>query len=153
MKRYHYTACGLDYVYLINGYHVHETPYGSGVSIDNVDELHRAIADCIITGQQRIRGGELRFLRSMMDISQTRMGQILGLKRSRIAQIEGEPTAPLTSTADNLLRYRYAAFMKEHSVLRDLCDLLDEMEDSLEQKNVVMENEGGHWQCDEKIAA
>jgi putative transcriptional regulator len=30
---YHYTECGLDNVYLENGFTVHKTAYGRGVSI------------------------------------------------------------------------------------------------------------------------
>ena len=28
IEEYHHTGCGLDYVYLLNGYTVHETAYG-----------------------------------------------------------------------------------------------------------------------------
>ena len=30
---YHYTACGLDNIYLFNGYELHQTEDGDGVSI------------------------------------------------------------------------------------------------------------------------
>ena len=40
---HHYTGSGLDYVYLANGYEIHETPFGKAVSIHNADELHRVL--------------------------------------------------------------------------------------------------------------
>ena len=46
---HHYVNSGLDYVYLANGFTVHDTPYGSGVAIENADGLHHAIAVAIIT--------------------------------------------------------------------------------------------------------
>ena len=39
MSSYHYTMCGLDYVYLTNGYREHVTEYGSGISIERADAL------------------------------------------------------------------------------------------------------------------
>jgi putative transcriptional regulator len=41
--RYHYTECGLDNIYLLNGFDPVETPRGKGVTIRNIDGLHRAI--------------------------------------------------------------------------------------------------------------
>jgi hypothetical protein len=35
----HYTHCGLDNVWLRNGYHIHD----EGVSIERIEELHAAI--------------------------------------------------------------------------------------------------------------
>ena len=37
---YHYTGCGLDYVYLLKGYALHETDHGPGVSIEDARRLH-----------------------------------------------------------------------------------------------------------------
>ncbi len=45
---HHYVESGLDNVWLANGYTIHKTKYGEGVSIDNTDALHRAIAAKII---------------------------------------------------------------------------------------------------------
>lgn len=42
-KSYHYLESGLPNVWLANGFTVHETDYGSGVSIDDVAELHQVI--------------------------------------------------------------------------------------------------------------
>ena len=81
--RYHYTQCGLDYVYLENGFRLEETPYGAGVSIEDADELHEAIALSIITSPHAIRGQELRFLRAM-------------LEDKEVIQVETVATAGLT---------------------------------------------------------
>src|ERR1700730_4901525 len=41
---YQYTQCGLDDVYILNGYKRRQTPYGSGITVENVEGLHEAIA-------------------------------------------------------------------------------------------------------------
>lgn len=40
---YHYTECGLSNVYLVNGFNVIETPEGKAVSVNDVEELHKAL--------------------------------------------------------------------------------------------------------------
>ena len=40
---YHYKESGLDNVYLENGFTIHKTPYGEGVSIQDTAGLHKAI--------------------------------------------------------------------------------------------------------------
>ena len=67
---YHYKECGLDNVRLANGYTVHKTPYGEGVSISDADQLHEVLALAVANKSGRISGKELRFLRSMLDLSQ-----------------------------------------------------------------------------------
>jgi putative transcriptional regulator len=32
---YHYKESGLDDIFLVNGYHIHKTPYGEGVAINS----------------------------------------------------------------------------------------------------------------------
>jgi hypothetical protein len=58
-NRYHYTESGLANVWLVNGFTRRKTKYGDGVSIRNVDELHRALAQALaikprLTGNEQI---------------------------------------------------------------------------------------------------
>lgn len=75
---YRYVECGLDYVYLEDGYAAHDTPYGKGASIERVDELHAAIGSLIVLPPAPLRGGELRFLRVEMELTQRGLADILG---------------------------------------------------------------------------
>ena len=45
---YHYTECGLDNVWLSNGYTEKKTAYGKAVSISNADELHKILAEDLV---------------------------------------------------------------------------------------------------------
>ena len=64
---YHYKGCGLDDVYLVSGYDVDETPYGSGVRIRHLDKLHEAIGLYLVSSRKVLSGKELRFLRMKME--------------------------------------------------------------------------------------
>ena len=61
-KGYHYTESGLTNVWLANGYTVRKTKYGEGVSIQDADGLHRALAR-VLSNKARLTGTEVRFLR------------------------------------------------------------------------------------------
>ena len=88
---YHYTAWGLDYVWLTNGFGRTTTEYGDAVRIYNQDGLHKVIADSIITGPQRIRGAEVRFLRAMLGLSQEGLADLLDSSRPSVARWEANP--------------------------------------------------------------
>jgi hypothetical protein len=68
-KPYHYTECGLDDVYLLNGFSFDELD----VSINNVDGLWRAIAANLVTRHATLSPAEIRFLRSLKQSLATRL--------------------------------------------------------------------------------
>ena len=133
ISRYHYTGCGLDYVYLLNGFEVKETPYGTGVSIDNADDLHRAVALSIISSRARIRGQEVRFLRGRIDLSQADLGRVLGVTRDAVAKWEAVANKPIPGTADRLLRMFIAPHELEDEKVKDICELLREIDNQTHQ--------------------
>lgn len=64
---YHYKACGLEGIYLLNGYTVEEHDGERHVFVENVDELHKAIGRHIISKRKGLTGAEIRFLRNTLD--------------------------------------------------------------------------------------
>ena len=62
MEHYHYTECGLDNVYLANGYEMKETPSGRLVSIHNIHDLHHAIGKALVFKPGVLIGSEIRFI-------------------------------------------------------------------------------------------
>lgn len=106
---YHYTECGLDYVYLKNGYKLHETPYGQGVSFKNGDVLDLAIAHALLQYPARLRGQEIRFIRALLDMTQNKFAAKLGVKRLTVARWEAKPKTPIPGPADRLIRIMYFA--------------------------------------------
>jgi DNA-binding transcriptional regulator YiaG len=65
-----------DWVFLANGCTIHETPYGRGIAIQDADGLHALVLREIITSPHPLRGQELRFIRSMLDLSQAGNGSV-----------------------------------------------------------------------------
>ena len=130
MSTYHYTMCGLDYVYLRNGYRYYDTAYGPGVSIEKADALDRVIASRVLTSHSRLRGQEVRFLRSLLGRSQTALATHLGVKRITVARWEGAPNTPIPGPADRLLRLVTAHALFEEGFAHILVDLLPEISDT-----------------------
>ena len=69
---YHYRECGLRNVWLVNGYDEHDTPYGLGVAIHDLEGVHHAVAHGLVSKGGKLTGAELRFLRQEMGISQAK---------------------------------------------------------------------------------
>lgn len=147
-SRYHYTECGLDYVYLENGFRLEETPYGAGVSIEDADELHETIALAIIMSPHAIRGQELRFLRSMLDVSQAGLGDLVGKSRAAIARWEAGTDDPIPGEADRLLRMFYALKVNGHDVAVKILDLLTQI-DELQHRIALFEDTETGWRSKE----
>src|SRR4051812_470100 len=80
---YHYTECGLQKVWLENGYTVTQTPYGKGVSIRNVSGLHRLIGRAL-SQRPGLTGAELRFLRKEMELSQGALADMVGVSEQNV---------------------------------------------------------------------
>jgi putative transcriptional regulator len=106
--RYRYADCGLDYVYLLNGYTLHETEHGAGVSIEDARRLHERVALDIIGDPHPLRGQEVRFLRGMMKVSQEGLARVLRQRRGSVARWEAEANKAVPGAADSALRMFYA---------------------------------------------
>lgn len=90
---YHYTESGLQNVWLENGYRKHKTSYGEGVSIQDVAGLHHAIGRAIAK-RPRLTGGELRFLRKEVELSQKGLAALLGVSEQIVSLWERKGQIP-----------------------------------------------------------
>ena len=103
-KGYHFTECGLDYVYLINGYEIEKDSDGEElITINNAGKLHRAIARSVLLYKEKLEGQEIRFFRSLLRLTQEQLGNLLDMSRENIARWENGKHPP-SSQASNLLR-------------------------------------------------
>jgi transcriptional regulator with XRE-family HTH domain len=109
-KPLHYTASGLDYVYLNNGFSIEEdADYGRTLSIDAVDDLHRAIGLYVIEQPRGLTGAEFRFLRKQMGFKQTDLAERFGTDVQTIANYEkGKKIPPIS---DNYMRMFFALWI------------------------------------------
>ncbi len=133
---YRYKACGLDGIYLLNGYNVHEHDGEKHVSITDIEGLHKAIGRHLVVNRKGLAPKEVRFLRNTMDLTQAQLADMLGNNSQSVARWEkGECEMP--GTAEKLLRAVFLASLMsdaELSALRDfltkrLCELdaIDEL--------------------------
>jgi len=130
---YHYTECGLDYVYLTSGFKVHKTTYGDAVEVENASKLDRVIALMVVHRQGRLTGQEVRFLRGLMDMTQAELGEYLGKDAQSIARWEkGKNEIP--TAEDRALRQIYLevtghkqSFMKTSKHTAGLTTRLDQV--------------------------
>lgn len=130
---YHYKACGLDDVYLLNGFTIEETDYGRGVSVHNVEDLHQAIGFKIISDKKPLSAREFRFLRKQMDYTQEQLSKKLRVDVQTIARYEKEQTA-IPGAVDAMIRIIYAVYLipddKRLEILREVIDDLEERDAS-----------------------
>lgn len=144
---YHYTSCGLDNIYLKNGYELPETAEGTGVAIHDMDALHRVIAKGIVDQPAPISGKEFRFLRIELDLSQRAIGELMDKSDQMIAKWEkGENSIPVL--ADKAIRDLYMDSIGE-SHIADLLTKLRDLDSQLHEiKFQFSETENG-WTLDQ----
>lgn len=121
---YHYEESGLDYVYLENGYTIHDTPYGKGVSVQHTDLLHKVIAKWLVCVPRPINGAELRFLRLELDTTQRNLAAFLGTEEQTLRRWEKARNKPIPGSADRLLRAFYSDYDLGDGSLRQMVERL-----------------------------
>ena len=146
---YHYRECGLRNVWLANGYDKHETPYGEGVSIHDVEGLHRAIARNLVRKPGKLTGTELRFLRQEMRLSQSKLAEMVGNEAQTIALWEKRGGQP--KLADRFIRAIYRERDEGNAHIQEIIDRLIDA-DIEEGEGVRITLEKGHH-LDWRLAA
>ncbi|TXL80415.1 helix-turn-helix domain-containing protein [Vineibacter terrae] len=151
MKRddlFHYTQCGLDNVWLRNGYEAEETEYGPGFKIDRADDLHRAIARSIVNDNRPLRGQEVRFLRVMLHLSQEHMAKLLGIDRATVIRWEKARDKTLNVMQDIAVRTTYASRIDGASFVLSVIKELQEADerDHGDACRAVFEADNRGWQ-------
>jgi putative transcriptional regulator len=152
-KLVQYTQCGLDDVWLANGYRVEETEYGRGLAIDHATELHHVIARAIINNPRPVRGKHARFLRVILELSQANLGKLLGVDRATVIRWEKARDKPLTLMADIAIRETYAARVVGGSLIASVIKELQEADEAQQGADyrAVFKTENSGWQ--ESLAA
>ena len=143
---YHYTECGLDNIYLSNGFKFHDTARAKAVSIHDIDGLHKAIGLYLVTSQKDLSKKEVRFLRDEMLMSQSTLGQLLGVSEQAIRRWESGKTA-IPKPSESLLRLLYREHVNNQngkiaSLLKGIADLEDKRND----RNLLFVDTKQGWQ-------
>lgn len=115
----HYTASGLDYVYLRNGFTIEDDPdYGRIVTITNEQNLHTAIGMYVIMQPRALRSAEFRYLRKLMGFKQKELAEELGVNEQTVANYEKNKRIP--GTSDRLMRTIFLLWITPEDARADL---------------------------------
>ena len=136
-EKYRYLECGLDDVYLLNGFERFKSVRGgSSVAIRDVDMLHRAIGSFLCKKRKDLTGKEIRFLRREMLMSQATLAHLLEVTEQTVHRWEAEKSN-MPKSAESIVRLLY----REHlggargsirKGLKRIADLEDELDHRLE---------------------
>jgi putative transcriptional regulator len=147
---YHYVECGLDNIYLLNGFTFDECDGEEYVSIENVDGLWKAIGLNIVTKKKMMSPKEIRFLRGQMDMTQSELAAMLRVDDQTVARWE-KGRVRLPGPADLALRCSYlsstAAQPEGAAILADWLDLVRRIvgRDQIEEPDFLFSRTAETW--------
>jgi putative transcriptional regulator len=122
---HHYRECGLDDVWLVDGYARARGPYGATLAVENVEALHEAIAADIVESPAKLTGDTFRFLRKRLVLSQVELGRLIGADVQAVARWEkGRSAVP--GAADRLLRALWAERARGRPAVAEIVESLRE---------------------------
>lgn len=140
---YHYTECGLNNVWLMNGYREYDTPFGKAVAIENAEGLHRTISLQLVNHKPRLSGGEFRFIRKELGLSQKALAGVLGNDAQSIARWEKSGRVP--RMAERFLRALYRERDQGNAQIGELIQRINQL-DRTAQKKMLFEDTGQGWE-------
>ena len=152
-EKYHYLECGLDHVYLSNGFVRFESKRGgTSITIRGIDTLHRAIGEHLCQEKKDLSAKEFRFLRREMFMSQSTLARLLDVGEQTVHRWE-TGKAGIPKAAEALLRFMYMEEQRPKSRVKDqlkrIADLEDEMDHNQQMIFALMADGKGQW----KLAA
>ncbi len=144
-ERYQYVECGLDNVYLLNGFERFRSARGTSIAIRDVDKLHMAIGLLLCRERKDFCGKEIRFVRRELLMTQLTLAHLLKVTEQTVHRWEAEKCR-MPKAAETIIRLLYAeqATNGRESVrnrLKRIADLEDEMDRMREMNFELMLDE------------
>ena len=144
---YEYKECGLEGIFLHNGYDIIEHEGECFVSVEDTEGLHRAIGELLVVNSKELAPNEIRFLRKTMDLTQSELGRWMGKDSQTVARWEKGHT-PIPTVADRLLRVIFLAQTLGPEVHESLLEVLrdiEDMDDLTPRRVELYLAQDGHW--------
>lgn len=145
----HYTDCGLDSIYLLNGFTKSVHDGEEYTSIKDIDGLHRAIGMQIVMDKKAPTGREIRFLRDEMHVSQAELGVRLSVSDQSVARWEkGHTDIPGTAVLSIKVLYLFSLLpepLREAAISKFLSALGRLAEDDETGDKLVLTYDGDKW--------
>lgn len=139
MSEYHYTECGLDNIYLINGFKITQTEDEQEIiSINDINGLHKSIGLMIVLKSGLLSGKEIKFIRHTLDWSQKRLAQFLGVDYQTILRWE-KHKGDISKTADRLLKTLFFIYInsEKNDVIYDKINEIADLDSTLINRSKV----------------
>ncbi|CAM5193398.1 helix-turn-helix domain-containing protein [Alishewanella longhuensis] len=142
---YHYIESGLSNVYLKNGFTVEEIDGEEYTSIDDINGLHRTIAQAVVDSRKPLTHEEFKFLRIELNVSQKLLGTRFGVDEQTIARYEKGQTK-IPRTTDAALRALYMESQEKNNPVSYFLDLLADTEADEAAKVIRLEEIEEQWE-------
>ncbi len=126
---YHYTECGLNNIYLLNGFKITKTKDGDEeIFVHDIHGLHKAISSILIFKKGLLEGKEIKFARTMLDLSQKKLGDLIGCRYQQILLWEKNKNE-ISKPADRLLRITLYTYLNKAIDNGEVFDRINEIAD------------------------
>jgi len=135
MSAYRYTQCGLDNVWLENGYLIKKTRHGEAVAVNDVEGLHRLLAITLAGGHMPLSGKEFRFLRTLLGLTQEGLAKMMGVTEGAVSLWERKGNVPRAN--DQLIRLMVLAKHDGEAKVSEVLERIRTVEKLVNQKYVV----------------
>lgn len=141
----HFTACGLDNVYLVNGFHYGRTGNGEEVVvIQDLDGLHSAIALAIAESSSALDAKTFKYLRKHLDMAQRQIGDLLGMSEDTVSLWE-RARQPVPKSADIILRTMVKEKCSGNAELMRLIERYNELDRDEHEQTLRLQLEQDEW--------
>jgi DNA-binding transcriptional regulator YiaG len=135
---YQYRECGLDNVILVGGVTIRETPRGQVIHIEDVEGLHRAISEVLLSERKKLSGRELRFLRHELNMTQDVLAALLGTDVQSVARWE-KARYKVPGPADRLIRILYREKISGNPAIVEPLKKLAELDEIINNRPAPMQ--------------
>jgi DNA-binding transcriptional regulator YiaG len=143
---YEYKECGLEGIFLHNGYEIIEHDGELYASVAETEALHRRIGEYLVATRKELAPEEIRFLRKTMDLTQSELGRWIGQSSQAVARWEKGQT-DIPGPADRLLRAIFMLKTMSPDEREEFLDLLRSIEDmdDLTPRRIELYLNGKEW--------
>lgn len=141
---YHYTECGLENIYLKNGFVITEEDGEEFVSYTNFDGIQQAIAMAICSQKKWMSSEQFKFLRKEFNLSQSGLGGLLYCDRQTIARWE-KTEVEIPRLTDVMFRALYLESIDKESHVYLTIQALADAEIADIHSQILLEEKDGHW--------
>lgn len=146
MNLHHYRGALLRNVWLKDGFRIHQTKFGPGISYEDIDGLFRAITLELCLSRHQLTGDSVRFLRKRLEMTQEQLGSELGCTSQAVAKWEKNEVALIPVASARMLRLMVLARLAPSIALEQALQPYDE---TPPEKMVFAYSKEVGWHCAE----